>query len=104
MSTISPEKNFEELLDSILDHDLVKVKTLIRQGVDVNGYEDHAKLRPLHFAVQYDFLSAVEALIAAGADTTAQTSDGETPLDIAKLYKNKVMIALLEKSYTNPPK
>lgn len=97
MSISPPEKLLEELLDGILEHDIEKVKSLICQGVDVNGYQDCAKLRPLHFAVQYDFMPGVKSLIAAGANPFAQTSDGETPLDIAKLYKNETMIALLEK-------
>lgn len=87
MSLISSKKMFGELLDSIIAHDLDKIKALIEKGVDVNGYEDHAKLRPLHFAVQYNFKAAIKVLIEAGADPFAQTSEGETPLDIAKLYK-----------------
>ena len=97
MLTTKPETLLEALLDSIISHSLDGIKTLIHQGVDVNGYEDHARIRPLHFAVQYDFPAAVEALIAAGADPHVKTSDGETPLDIAKLYKNPALISLLEK-------
>ena len=96
MSTMNRERMLEELLDSIIDHDIDKIKNLIDQGVEVNGYEDHAKIRPLHYAAQYGFLDVVAFLIEAGADPFAQTCDGETPLDIAKLYEDKSLIVFLK--------
>jgi ankyrin repeat protein len=87
---------FESLLNSILKKDLPSMKKLIEDGVNVNGYEDKAKIRPLHYAVQHNFIEGVEQLLAAGASPNAENSDGETPLDIAKAYQNQALINLLE--------
>ncbi len=89
MMSTKPEKRLEVLLDSITNANLDEIHKLIHQGVNVNGYEDAAKIRPLHIALQYHASDVIKVLIAAGADPHAETSDGMTPLDIARLHNNE---------------
>jgi uncharacterized protein len=86
----------EDLIDAIINNNLKRVKHLLQKKIDPNGYLDNAKLRPLHFAAQNNFLEAAQLLIAAGADPAARTEpDQETPLDMAKLHNSKSLIDLL---------
>ena len=43
---------------------------------------------PLFAAAQYDRLSAVQALVCAGADANAQNKDGKTAVWIAAAHKS----------------
>ncbi len=43
---------------------------------------------PLFAAAQYDRISAVQALVSAGADVNAQDKDGKTAVWIAAAHRN----------------
>lgn len=60
-----------------------------------NGWEDQAKVRPLHFAAQHNTIASAKVLIKAGAMVSAETSEGITPLEIAILHSHPDMVALL---------
>jgi len=93
----------EQLIEAIIDSDFDSIRTLLQRGVDPNGYLDDAKLRPLHFAAQYNALEAAKLLITAGADISACTEpDRETPLAVAKLYNHKKFVDLLVRYVKKP--
>lgn len=90
----------EQLIEAVVDNNLTLIKDLLQKGVDPNDYIDDAKLRPLHFAAQNNSLEAAKLLITAGADVNACTEpDGETALDIAKLYGHKKFVDFLAKNF-----
>lgn len=85
-----------DLVDAILNHDIERLKKLLEEGANPNGYEDRAAIRPLHYAAQQNFLAAIPLLINAGADLEAATyPEGETPLKIAELQGHVQMVCLL---------
>jgi ankyrin repeat protein len=88
-----------DLIAVVLANDIEEVKNLLQQGADPNFSEDKAKITPLHFAAQNNFLEIAILLIAAGAMLDARTvPEGETPLDIAKNQPQEThaeMVALL---------
>ncbi|MBO9481659.1 ankyrin repeat domain-containing protein [Salinisphaera sp. G21_0] len=60
------------------------VDELMAKGADINGPK-HIKTEytPLHYAAEEGQLEAIKALIAKGADVSAQTEKGVTPLHYA---------------------
>ena len=73
------------------------VKFLLEQGSLPNS-EQFESFTPLHCAAAIESVECVELLLAAGADTTAETEIVyETPLDIALKTGNKEVIKLLKK-------
>ena len=84
-----------ELLDAAIKNDVQCVKKLLKQGADPNYCEDQCMIRPLHFACSYNSIDVLFYLIKAGANTQAKTSDGSTPLDIAKQLNHKKIIEKL---------
>lgn len=79
--------------------DVVKVKTLLAQGEDVNA-RDEQGLTPLHHAAWpssnwRDCRGVAEMLIANGADVNAKGNDGVTPLHLAATHNSKDVAELL---------
>lgn len=65
--------------------DVAVVKYLLEHGADVRAHDGSAHTA-LHSGASFD--DVVEALIAAGADVHARTSDGRTPLMNAPFWKH----------------
>lgn len=84
-----------KLTKAVISKNIAQVKELLSAGADPNECIGETLIRPLHFAVYADMFEVVEILLEAGADMLAKTIDGETPLDIAKMKKNKKMLQLL---------
>lgn len=78
-------------------NDVTKIQELLFKGIDPNCCEDDANVTPLHYAAQGNAYEAALLLITAGASLHSETSDGYTPLEIAKLNNNKKMITLFNK-------
>jgi ankyrin repeat protein len=86
-----------DLISAVMANDTLKVQQLLLNGIDPNGVEDSAMVTPLHFAAQYGSYESALILIEAGALIDARTSDGITPLEIAKLHSKFDIVALLER-------
>lgn len=57
---------------------------MIEEGADVNAAEHHRGATPLHLSMGGNFEGATLALLAAGADVTAEDREGLTPTDYAE--------------------
>lgn len=85
----------ERFIQAIMLDEVAKVRELLRSGIDPNQCEDSALVSPLHFAAQYNALSSAKLLIEAGADVNAETVDGMTPLEVARIHSYQAMVELL---------
>lgn len=88
----------EHLIEAVIADNAAQVQQLLDSGLDPNGCEDSAQVRPLHFAAQHNSLASAKVLIQAGASVDAKTADGVTPLEIAMLHSHQAMVELLQLS------
>jgi len=72
-----------DIIDAIRAHNLEALQICLFQGQNPNQTDDAHNITPLHFAVAYHFPEAIEPLLKAGADPTARTIDGNTPVMLA---------------------
>ena len=82
------------LVDAADRGSLAEVRTLIKQGTDINTARVDG-LTALHAAVYADRLAVTEALLAAGAKATATDRYGVTPLYLAAVNGNGNIIRRL---------
>ena len=71
------EKKFEEFIGAIGVSDKVKIRTMIKEGFDVNMADENGRT-VLMFAVVVGDLSVIKMLIKAGANLEQKTKDDET--------------------------
>jgi len=72
------------------------IEVLLKAGADVAVEETISRMTPLHIAVINHHLEAVSMLLRGGAPILARDGYGATPLDLARLDHQFVMVALLE--------
>ncbi|CEN61902.1 hypothetical protein ASPCAL08547 [Aspergillus calidoustus] len=77
----------ERLIVAADEGDLERVKTLIHRRANVNA-SDRWRWTALHMAAYGGYNEIAKELIAAGADLTAMTVDGETPLKLAEANRH----------------
>jgi hypothetical protein len=87
------KKNNASLISYILSNN-----PLVR--VDYRGEKGNTAL---HYAAAYGSLDAAQVLVAAGASVVIKNEMGKSPLDIAKILQNKLLVELLMQSKTVPP-
>lgn len=93
-----------DLIEAVMRNDVNAARQSLESGADVNGCEDDVNLTPLHVAATNRAVECVELLLLAGANPIAETDEGETPLDCAKVgsklhevdEKRNRIISLLE--------
>lgn len=83
--------------DAAGQRDLSAVRTLLKQGADVNGAQGDG-MTALHWAAEYDEIELTQVLVAAGAAPAAGTRIGHyTPLHVAaKAGSARVIRRLIE--------
>jgi len=87
-----------ELIEAVINNNADAVRNILLLGADPNYCQDEANVTPLHHAAQHNAVGVVVLLLTAGANIHARTiPEGQTPLDVAILFKHKEMKALLEK-------
>lgn len=92
------------LIQAVIQEDVQAVMQLLAEGADPNTIEDADKITPLHFVAQkssQEALQIAQLLLCAGADPLAKNvPDGQTPLDIAKMFNFTPMLAILTETDT----
>jgi len=87
----------QSLHRAVADHNIAQVKSLLSQGVDVNG-KDETGDTPLHYAAKLTRSAGrdvCELLIARGASVNATNKVGWTPLHEAVEFGNLEVVKLL---------
>lgn len=87
------------LHQAIIDNDEIKVRVLIKAGVDVNQLDSRMGNAPLHIAAQGDNSKMIEILLENGAFVNLHTPHaGHTPLMVAAWYSKPENIKALLKA------
>jgi uncharacterized protein len=82
------------LAEAAMKRDTATVRSLLREGVDVNAFGLDGT-PALHWAVRGDDLETSRLLLQAGADATRPNRYGVTPLFLASSNGNAALMALL---------
>jgi ankyrin repeat protein len=88
-------------MDAVKNGDLDAMRTLVSQGIDVNGRAGDGATA-LHWAVYHEDQEAVELLFRAGATVNATTALGVTPLWVASSNGSSDIVAKLLQAGANP--
>lgn len=93
----SSHVDFHALVDQADEAALLTLKSCGCGHRNVNQVCMRTTMTPLHKAVEKNRLDLVQLLVAAGADlsTTASLYDDETPLEMAKRFKNADIVGFL---------
>ena len=84
---------------AVLNHEVEMARMLIERGANVNVV-DKRGMTPLLWAANIDFGDAamVDLLLASGARADARTTDGLTPLELARKHGHANLIPSLERA------
>src|SRR5215510_9449721 len=80
-----------EVADAVMKGDRAALRTLLQQKADVNATQVDGATA-LHWAVYRDDVEAATLLLAAGAKANVANREGITPLAMASLYGNAVLV------------
>jgi len=92
-----------ELITAVVENDANSVKKWIAQGADPNGYQDHARMRPLHHAVSTNALEAAAVLLAVGANLSECDCEGRTAYQLAQDLKKQAFCQLFDRFILKRP-
>ncbi len=85
-----------EVADAAMKADASAVRTLLAKKVDVNEPQADGSTA-LHWAVYYEDIKLVDSLLEAGANANAANREGATPLYLASIAGNPVILGKLMK-------
>src|SRR5947209_10776504 len=80
-----------DVADAAMKSDKAALRTLLQQKADVNAAQADGATA-LHWAVYRDDLEMADLLINAGAKLDVANREGITPLQMASLYGNALLI------------
>lgn len=85
--------------DMIYNNNIEEIKSMLKNGTDINEKDDEFGATPLHRAITRGHNEIALFLIEQGADTTLQDKEGYTPLHYTAEYGNIIVAkAILEKN------
>lgn len=88
--------DWKDMFDGIQKGDIALVEYYLKKGVDPNYQHPEFLAAPLVESIRYDQLEIAKLLLAYKADPNIKEAwDGETPMSVAKVKKNKAAIDLL---------
>jgi ankyrin repeat protein len=82
-----------ELADAVMNRNKDAVRTLIQRKVDVNAPQIDG-MTALHWAVRQDDPETVDLLTRAGANVSATNREGVTPMLLATLNGNALIVGM----------
>lgn len=74
---------------------------LLDEGVYINQAAPLDEITPLHMACQLGQEDKVALLLERWANVNLKTTEGETPLDIAKREGHATLVAMLENAHNH---
>jgi ankyrin repeat protein len=89
------------LVTAAAEHDMAAVRTLLKQGVDVNGARVDGATALL-WAAHWNDIDTADLLLAAGARVNAADDHGVTPLTRAAENASEPMVARLLRAKADP--
>jgi uncharacterized protein len=90
-----------ELADAVMQGNKQTIRSLLQKKADVNAPQKDGTTA-LHWAVRLDDLETADLLIRAGANVSAATRAGATPLQLAAINGNAAMIEKLLQGGADP--
>ena len=63
------------------------IRELVINGVELNRKFGHSKMTPLHFAVHFKNFDVIVLLTNNGSKVNITDANGETPIDLARMYE-----------------
>lgn len=100
-ATLSGAADSARLAEAAATEDLAAVRTLLKDGADVNGHAVDGTTA-LHWMVRAENAAMVDMLLAAGADVNAADRYGVTPLYLACSLANVPMMEKLLQAGADP--
>ena len=100
-TSVSPNQQLAEtpLYKAAESNDVKRIKQLLAEGADIDLAAGKDQETPLHRAITRGSTEAAKILIESGANINQPRSDGQTPLEMARV-RNRTKILLLLK---DPP-
>ena len=83
-------------------NDTVKVKRLLKRGVDPNSKNYNSGVTPLGVAAERGHIESVQLLLQAKATVDVLTNDGLSPLHISSQFGQDAVIEMLCQHHANP--
>src|SRR2546428_12910593 len=90
-----------DLADAVMNGNKAAVRSLLQKKADVNAVQTDGTTA-LHWAVRLDDLDTAELLLRSGANVSAVTRAGATPLQLAAVNGNAAIIAAPIKPGADP--
>lgn len=97
-SDMSVDEKLAYLLSEEAAVDLVELKSLIKQGADIEKADASKGNRPLHLAAMHGKQHAVKLLLSLGARPSSTNKTGMTPTQLARNENHNGVVSMLRTS------
>ena len=95
LTFINSKKKISPICEAAAKGDIVKVKQLIKSGVNVNKKSNG--MQPIHYAARHNRVEIIKLLVTAGSHVHARSDKGYTAKKYANLSNAKEAEALLHR-------
>jgi len=95
VSVARADRSASPLLVAVAQSDVIRVKTLLAKGADVNAKNEDG-VTPLYAAAALGQKEIVEMLLANKADVNVKDNDGTTPLRLAVMMGHREVVDVIQ--------